>query len=153
MMLFDNFVIRKYYRTKEEIIRDGMPDTVEEMQAQIEARPSILGKVVEKPWAQAMMYSGRVNSEELEKLKAFRKELFGQYSENVPLADTSRVQNTPLFSSFAQPYAVEGSEDAKDGAFVDLPDHQKHWSYMPGQRLSGNILLKQTGDQNPVPKL
>ena len=70
-------------------------------------------------------------------LKDMRSFVFGELSQLIPNADSSRFPCVPLPQSAAQPYV--GSDEKGDG-FVDIPDTRKKWRYIPGQRLEGHMI-------------
>jgi hypothetical protein len=140
--LLDIFWINQYYRTKEELLRDGLPEgpeDVEEMQKQIAQRPNILDSILKSEWIQSMAVSGRIVSEDNIKLRDFRVEKYGKWSERVPAVDASRFPSVPLSNSFAQPYTARGGE-VKEGAYQDLPMESQKWTYVPGQKLEGRMI-------------
>jgi hypothetical protein len=141
--LLDVFWINQYYRTKEELLRDGLPEgpnDVEEMQKQIAQRPNILDPMLKSEWVQSMAVSGRIVSEDNIKLRDFREERYGKWSERVPAVDASRFPSVPLSNSFAQPYTAGGGEDVQGGDYQDLPMESQKWNYVPGQKLEGRMI-------------
>jgi hypothetical protein len=58
--LIDVFYLRKYYRTKEDLLRDGIPETTEEMKEDIASRPNILDPILKSSWVRKMGKSGRI---------------------------------------------------------------------------------------------
>jgi hypothetical protein len=147
----DACILHKYYRTKEDILRDGIPSTTEEMKVDIANRPNILHSLLKSSWVQTMGKSGRVVVEDNLKLRDFREETYGRFSERVPAVDTSRFPSIPLSSSFAQPFlAATGSTGeepppapaaaAGDDYYQDLPPEAQTWSYVPGQKLDGKMI-------------
>lgn len=58
--LVDIFFIKKYYRTKEDLIRDGIPETEAEMKEEIANRPFILDPLVKSGWVRQLGHSGRI---------------------------------------------------------------------------------------------
>jgi hypothetical protein len=140
--LLDVFWINQYYRTKEELLRDGLPEgpeDVEEMQKQIAERPNILDSILKSAWVQSMAVSGRIVSEDNIKLRDFREEQYGRWSERVPAVDASRFPSVPLSNSFAQPYTAFGGE-GNEGDYQDLPMESQKWTYVPGQKLEGRMI-------------
>jgi len=140
--LLDTFFIHKYYRTKEDLLRDGIPETTEEMKEDIARRPNILDPILKSSWVQKMGYAGRVVVEDNLKLQDFRELKYGKYCERVPAVDTSRFQCIPASSSRAQPYG-DGT-GAQEGEYKDLPEAAKKWTYVPGQKLEGVMVPVQT---------
>jgi hypothetical protein len=144
--LIDACILHKYYRTKEDILRDGIPSTTEEMKVDIANRPNILHNILKSSLVQTMGKSGRIVVEDNLKLRDFREETYGRFSERVPAVDTSRFPSIPLSSSFAQPFlvATTGEEPpapaAGDDYYQDLPPEAQTWSYVPGQKLDGKMI-------------
>ena len=58
--LLDVFFIQKYYRTSEQLLKDGIPETVEEMKEDIASRPNILTPILKSGWVRQMGKSGRI---------------------------------------------------------------------------------------------
>jgi hypothetical protein len=129
LKILDMMWIQKYYRTKEQLFADGLPTSVEEMKEDISSRPNILDSLLKSTWIREMGKSGRIVSEESMKLREFRKERYGKFSENVHY-NPSVFPSTPLPSSFAQPYSE----------YTDLPQESLTWSYIAGQKLEGNMI-------------
>jgi hypothetical protein len=153
--LIDILWIHKYYRTKEELLQDGIPETVEAMREDISERQHILKPILQADWVQAMVRKGRIVAEGNTKLKADREDRFGNWSERVPAFDTCRFPSIPLSSSFAQPYSSTGrppeewsatgtetGEQNQEGDYADLPAQNQRWSYLPGQYLEGDMIRK-----------
>lgn len=141
MKLLDVFWIRKYYRTRDELFRDGVPATTEEMNQDIASRPNILEPMLTASFVGQLAESGRVVVEDTLKLRDFRELLFGNYSEAIPSVDTTRFPSVPLSTSFAQPYGPVCGQ--KEGAYKDLPSESLSWTYIPGQKLSGEMIPKE----------
>ena len=138
--LLDICWIHKYYRTKEELFRDGIPDDIEDMQQDIANRPNIFYPILESTWVEAMALSGRVVAEDTIKLRDFREERYGAWSEAVPFIDTCRFPSVPqASSSYAQPLAP-CQEKAQPGDWIDLPQDQQRWEYVAGQKLEGPMI-------------
>lgn len=140
MKLLDMLWIRKYYRTRDELVRDGVPGTADEMKEDIESRPNILEPLLQTNMLEAMANTGRVVIEDNVKLRDFRKEFFGRYSEKIPLVDASRYPSVPLPSSYAQPRAQ--SQWSKDKDVVVGP-RRRNWTYAVGQKLHGSMIPQQ----------
>jgi len=152
--LIDSAWILPYYRTREQLLADGIPDTVEEMREDIMSRPNIFHPILVSKWVHEMGKSGRIVVEDNLKLQAAREARFGKYSESVPAVDSSRFASVPQSSSFAQPYVSPEQEtgDPKvEGSYQDLPPEKKKWYTVPGQKLSGNIIHQPSNTENPVP--
>lgn len=140
MKLLDMLWIRKYYRTREELVRDGVPGTADEMKEDIASRPNILEPLLQANMLEAMANRGRVVIEENVKLRDFREEFFGKYSEKIPLVDASRYPSVPLPSSHAQPRAQ--SPKSKDEDVIVGPG-PTNWTYAAGQKLHGSMIPQQ----------
>ena len=136
--LLDAFWIHTYYRTKEDLLRDGIPETTEDMKEDIAKRPNILDPILRSAWFHKTTLSGRIVIEDNLKLIAFRELLFGKYTELIPAIDTSRYPSVPDSSSFAQPYG-DGTGTRK-GDYVDIPPEDKKWSHAHGQKLTGKMV-------------
>lgn len=117
--LLDMYWIRRYYRTKEDLLRDGIPRTEEEMKEDIARRPNILDPILKSSWVVQMSKSGRVVVENNVKLRDFRQQRYGKYSEAIPAVDTSRYPSIPLPASFAQPYAQDDGGDDEENEDCD----------------------------------
>ena len=137
--LLDIFWIHQYYRTKEDLLRDGIPSKVEDMQKEIAERPNILKPIFQTKWVQSLARSGRIVSEQSIKLRDFREHRYGKWSERVPEVDTSRFPSVPNAASYAQPYASP-FDDPHEGDFKDLPPDAQNWCYIPGQKLEGDMI-------------
>jgi hypothetical protein len=142
--IIDHFWIRPYYRTKEDLVRDGIPSTTEEMKADILRRPNILDPILSSKWAYELGRSGRIVVEDNLKLKAARELHFGEYSETVPAVDSSRFASVPTSSSFAQPYmspdGLDGPSKKADDIYLDIQPDCKIWSTVRNQKLTGDII-------------
>lgn len=143
--IIDKIWVQPYYRTKEQLLADGIPESVEEMKAEIASRPNILDSILASAWVHEMGKSGRIVVEDNLKLQAAREAHYGPYSEAVPAVDVSRFASVPTSSSFAQPYTSlnnGGDERFKraEGCYEDVPSEKKIWSKVPGQKLQGNII-------------
>mmetsp|Transcript_2597 Transcript_2597/g.4194 ORF Transcript_2597/g.4194 Transcript_2597/m.4194 type:complete len:134 (-) Transcript_2597:15-416(-) len=128
MKLLDVLFIRKYYRTREDLLRDGVPSTTEEMKQDIASRPNILEPLLQSDFVERMANLGRVVVENNVKLRDFREEVFGKYTENIPYVDTSRYPSVPLPTSSAHP--------ADESSF----DNGAKWTYISGQKVFGNMI-------------
>lgn len=151
--LIDKVWIQPYYRTKEQLLADGIPDTVEEMKAEIANRPNILDPILTSKWVHEMGKSGRIVVEDNLKLQAAREARYGKYSESVPKVDASRFASVPNSSSFAQPYASNAGEDDGGNAeecYLDLSSDKKMWSKVPGQKLYGSIIPHPSNNTIPT---
>lgn len=144
--LIDKIWIQPYYRTREQLLEDGIPETVEQMKEEIANRPNILDPILTSKWVHEMGKSGRIVVEDNLKLQAVREARYGKYSEGVPTVDTSRFASVPNSASFAQPY-VENRDDGDqspttyiEGCYVDISSDKKIWSKVQGQKLYGNIV-------------
>jgi len=71
--IVDEIWIRPYYRTNEDLLRDGIPATTEEMKVDIGSRPNILDQILVSKWVYDMGKSGRIVVEENLKLQAARE--------------------------------------------------------------------------------
>ncbi|KAG7364176.1 C2 domain containing protein [Nitzschia inconspicua] len=141
MKFLDVFWIRKYYRTREELIRDGVPETADEMREDIASRPNILEPLLKSNLLETMSNRGRVVVEDSVKLRDFREEFFGKYSETIPLVDTSRFPSVPLPSSYACPRG----DRSKNNDLIEVvdADDTPSWTYVVGQKLFGNMIPQQ----------
>jgi hypothetical protein len=109
--VIDKIWVQPYYRTKEQLLADGIPETVEEMKEEIASKPNILENILTSKWVHEMGKSGRIVVEDNLKLQAARETHYGKYSEAVPAVDVSRFASVPTSSSFAQPYVpLNGGE-------------------------------------------
>lgn len=153
--VFDQLWIRPYYRTREDLIRDGIPTTTEEMKADILSRPNILDPILSSKWVYEMGKTGRIVVEDNVKLQAAREVRFGRYSESVPTVDSSRFASVPTPSSFAQPYAspsnLHGPVKGTVGSFVDIDPESKIWSKVPGQKLQGGMIPRPAASGTVLP--
>ncbi len=142
--IIDHIWIRPYYRTKEDLIRDGIPATTDEMKADILSRPNILDPILSSKWVYELGKAGRIVVEDNLKLQAAREVLYGKYSENIPAVDSSRYASVPTSASFAQPYSSPGGLDSivkdADGTYRDIMPDCKIWSHVPSQKLKGFII-------------
>lgn len=141
MKILDVLVIQKYYRTKEQILKDGLPTSEEEMKDNIASRPNFMESLLNSSWLRELGKSGRIVSEDAMKLRDFRKMKYGQFSELTP-ANPSIHPSIPLPTSFAQPYIHQSSSG--DGEYADLPEESLKWSYLAGQKLQGNMIYFET---------
>ena len=151
--LIDSTWILPYYRTREQLLADGIPETVEEMREDILSRPNIFYPILTSKWVHEMGKSGRIVVEDNLKLQAAREARFGKYSETVPAVDSSRFASVPQSSSFAQPYVSPGQENVTkvEGSYQDLSPETKKWYKVPGQKLCGNIIHQPSHTENSVP--
>lgn len=131
--------IRKYYRTHEDLVRDGVPETTKEMKDDIASRPNILEPLLRSSFVESMANTGRVVVEDNVKLRDFRQELYGKYSERIPQVDTTRFASVPMSTSFAQPFA-SSAKSAEEGDYVGLPKESQKWTYISGQKLEGTMI-------------
>lgn len=139
--VLDELWIRRYYRTREDLLRDGIPETTDGMKNDIANRPNILGPLLKSALLETMASTGRVVVEDNVKLRDFREQLFGKYTERVPHVDTSRFPSVPLSTSFAQPYYASDEKGvAEPGDYVDLPEKSQRWTCVPGQELEGTMI-------------
>ena len=142
--IIDELWIRRYYRTNEDLLRDGIPVTTEEMKADIWSRPNILDQILVSKWVYDMGKSGRIVVEENLKLQAARELHYGKFSESVPTADSSRYPSVPTTLSFAQAYGsledIDSPLKKVDGTYLDIPPDCKVWATVPSQKLHGDIL-------------
>ncbi len=142
--IVDEIWIRPYYRTNEDLLRDGIPATTEEMKVDIGSRPNILDQILVSKWVYDMGKSGRIVVEENLKLQAAREVHYGKFSESIPTADSSRYPSVPTSLSFAQPYASQEDLDSPlkkvDDIYLDILPNGKVWSTVPSQKLQGDIL-------------
>jgi hypothetical protein len=129
MKAIDVLYVHKWYKTKEELLSevDGGNDAV----------PSLpdFDAIIESEIFLNMGKSGRIVAENNLKLKAMREKMFGKYSERIPASDSSRFPSVPLPESTAEPY---------QGKSWGAP---KFWYHVPGQRLTGNMILERSKDQ------
>ena len=132
--LLDLFWIRKFYRTRETLIREGVPQTTEEMKEDIASRPNTLEPLLKSAALESMSNLGRVVVEDNVKLRDCREEYFGSFSEHIPLVDMSRFPSVPLPSSSAVPTN-----------HVFDPDKEQcvKWDYVAGQKLEGTMIPQQ----------
>lgn len=129
LKILDVLWIQQFYRTKKQLFADGLPTSEEEMKEEISSRPNILDSLLTSSWIREMGKSGRIVSEDNMKLREFRKEQYGKFSENVHY-NASVFPSTPLPSSFAQPYTE----------YKDLSQQSSTWSQIAGQKLEGNMI-------------
>ena len=142
--LLDMLWIHKYYRTTEDILRDGIPETVEEMQADIMSRPNILEPLLNSKLVESWSQMGRIVQEDNLKLRDVREKRYGKWSEAVPPYDGSRFPSVPFEeTSYAQPYA-KSPKSAKEGDYVDLPRKSLKVHYIAGQKLDGDMIPQPT---------
>ncbi|KAL3910394.1 MAG: hypothetical protein SGILL_007707, partial [Bacillariaceae sp.] len=132
--LLDLLYIRKFYRTREALIREGVPQTTEEMKEDIASRPNILEPLLKSTALEKMSNLGRVVVEDNVKLRDYREEYFGSFSEHIPLFDTSRYPSVPLPSSSAVP---------SDHVFDPDKEESVKWDYVAGQKIAGSMIPKQ----------
>ena len=138
--IWDRLFIRRYYRTRDELFRDGVPESAEEMKKEISGRPNILEPLLSSRFVGQLAESGRVVVEKSIKLRDFREVMFGNFSESIPPVDNLRYPSTPLPSSFAEPY-YDSSDGLEKGVGDEQRDNQSLvWTYVPGQKLSGNMI-------------
>jgi hypothetical protein len=133
MKFVDIAIFRKYYRTREELVRDGVPDTTEKMKDDIANRPNILDSLLTSNFLESMTNTGRVIIEDNVKLRDYREEVFGKFTESIPLLDTSRFPSTPLPSSFAHPIDKYSSD-------MTSKQSGETWTYTSGQKLKGTMI-------------
>jgi hypothetical protein len=128
MKAVDVLYVHKWYKTKEELLSevDGGNDAVTNL-------PDF-DAIIESEIFLNMGKSGRIVAENNLKLKAMREKLFGKYSERIPASDSSRFPSVPLPESTAEPY---------QGKSWGAP---KFWYHVPGQRLTGNMILERSKD-------
>ncbi len=149
----DRIWILRYYRTTEQLLSDGIPETMEEMKQEIASRTNILDLILTSKWVHDMGRSGRIVVEENLKLQAAREARYGKYSESVPAVDSSRFASVPASSSSAQPYlsAKSGNGNDVEGWYKDISAEKKNWSKVPGQRLHGSIIHQPSNFADSVP--
>jgi hypothetical protein len=143
--VIDRIWVQPYYRTKDQLLADGIPETVEGMKEEIESKPNILGNFLSSKWVHEMGKSGRVVVEDNLKLQAAREAYYGKYSETVPAVDVSRFASVPTCSSIAQPYVSLGGGDESVKSvdcYQDIATDKKIWSKVPGQKLFGSMIPK-----------
>lgn len=58
--LVDELYIRKYYRTKEDLLRDGIPESSEAMKEDIANRLNIFDPMLKSSWVRSLGTSGRI---------------------------------------------------------------------------------------------
>ena len=146
--IWDRLFIRRYYRTRDELLRDGVPESPESMKKEISGRPNILEPLLSAQFVGQLAESGRVVVEKNIKLRDFREAIFGNFSESIPPVDNMRYPSTPLPSSFAKPYY-----DSSDGLEKGVGDGERDdqslvWTYIPGQKLSGDMIPKRVTKEN-----
>jgi hypothetical protein len=139
LKVLDMMWIRTYYRTVEDLLLDGVPETTEAMKDEIASRPNILEPLLKSSFLESMAHSGRVVVEENVKLRDFRAEIFGKFTERIPQVDTARFPSVPMSTSYAQPYASDENQ-AGEGDYVDLPIESRRWTYVSGQELRGTMI-------------
>mmetsp|Transcript_116137 Transcript_116137/g.335412 ORF Transcript_116137/g.335412 Transcript_116137/m.335412 type:complete len:332 (-) Transcript_116137:1155-2150(-) len=150
--IIDCIWIHPYYRTKEELLEDGIPETVEEMKEEIESRPNILDSILSSKFLHELGKSGRIVVEDNLKLQAAREARYGKFSESVPNIDASRFASVPAPSSIAQPYNLEdGTAAGNDRYYNDISPEAKIWSRVPGQKLYGSIIHKPSSAEATLP--
>jgi hypothetical protein len=135
MKLLDVWWIRRYYRTRDELLRDGVPETTDAMKEDIASRPNILEPLLQAKWLETMANRGRVVIEDNVKLRDFRKEVFGKYSENIPLFDFSRYPSIPLPTSYARPSVIASKDQG-----TAVSEEATCWTSVCGQRLYGTMI-------------
>ena len=146
--LWDRLFIRRYYRTRDELFRDGVPESPESMKKEISDRPNILEPLLSSRFVGQLAESGRVVVEKNIKLRDFREVMFGDFSESIPPVDNLRYPSTPLPSSFAEPY-YDSSDGLENGVGDEERDNQSLvWTYVPGQKLSGNMIPHRATKEN-----
>lgn len=126
--LLDTMYIEKYYRTEEQLLIDGLPQDIDAMRNDIASRPNIFDWAVDTPWVRETLKFGRIVAEDTIKLRDFRSEKYGRFSEFT--TRPSGFPSIPLSRSFAKPYASE----------KDVPPESLTWSYIPGQKLEGSMI-------------
>jgi len=155
--IIDELWIRPYYRTKEDLMRDGIPTTTEEMKADIQSRPNILDPILSSKWVHEMGKSGRIVVEENLKLQAARELHYGKYSESIPGVDSSRYASVPASSSFSVPYMVQEDMIDQDpikpakGTYVDVLQSRKIWSFLSSQSLHGDMIPQAAKAEESLP--
>lgn len=153
--LIDNTWVMPYYRTREQLLEDGIPETIEEMKQDIATRTNILDSILMSRWVHEMGKSGRIVVEDNLKLQAAREARYGKYSESVPAVDSSRFASFPSSSSFAQPYVsskpLDPAANSVEKGYHDISADRKIWSKVSGQRLHGNIIHQPTTLGSSVP--
>lgn len=152
MKLVDIFLFHPFYNTREELEADPSHDGWE------------LERLLESEALEKMGEAARLAAEEALKLKDMRSHRFGDLSQLIPAADSSRFPSVPLAASSAQPYlgpaqaaAAKDGDDNKTAdennettkGFRDLPPEQKNWTYVPGQRLEGHMIHRHVKTVNP----
>ena len=127
MKVVDIMLIHPYYRDREEL----------------EANPQFgetnLDAILESENLQQMVKKGRIAGEEALKLKDMREYKFGKYAHRIPPVDNQRKPNIPLPESTARPYLGPAGDVTK--GFVDVEPEKVSWCYVPGQQLSGTMVL------------
>ena len=142
--LLDTLWIHKYYRTTEDLLRDGIPETLEEMQADIMTRPNIMEPLLNSKLVKRWGQLGRIVQEDNLKLRDIREKRFGKWSELVPPYDASRFPSVPFEeTSYAQRYATS-DESAREGDYIDLPRSELTVHYIAGQKLDGDMIPQPT---------
>lgn len=136
MKLLDVYLVHRWFKTSDELMKIvqscGTPD------------PDLpdFEQLLESEVFLNMSKSGRVIGENAIKLKDMREHIFGQYSEVVPVVDSSRYPSVPLPSSSARPWLVDYE-----------PLVTKQESHVPGQELSGSMVLKVAASEEEMPLL
>lgn len=126
--IIDRYFIREYYRTEEQLLKAKRKlSSTDEMEREISGRKNILDWLKNVQWVNDAMNSGRVNQEDNMKLRDFRRQKYGFFSENIHYR-ASVHPSIPLPSSFAYPYGTENESTTK------------RWSYIPGQKLQGCLI-------------
>jgi hypothetical protein len=136
MKLVDVWWVRKYYRTRDELLRHGVPETTDEMKEDIASRPNILEPLLQANWLETMANRGRIVIEENVKLRDFREKFFGKYSENLPLFDFSRYPNIPLSTSYARPSDIATNDKFNNA----VSENSTCWTSVYGQKLHGEMI-------------
>jgi hypothetical protein len=131
--LLDLLWIHKFYRTRDALVREGVPQTSQEMKEDIASRPNILEPLLHLTALKKMSSLGRVVVEDSVKLRDFREVYFGSFSELIPLFDTSRFPSIPLPTSSALPCKKVFDPDAEP----------VKWDYVAGQKLDGAMIPQQ----------
>jgi hypothetical protein len=138
MKFMDVWWIRKYFRTRDDLLRDGVPETTNKMKEDIARRPNILEPLLQANWLEIMANRGRVVIEDNVKLRDFREEFFGKYSEKIPLFDFSRYPSIPLPSSYARPSPIASKDQVKA-----VREESTCWTSVCGQQLDGCMIPQQ----------
>jgi hypothetical protein len=141
MKFVDMYWVHPVYQTKEElqqmISQAKEEETIESLSKRLPL-PDFDSLLASKTFRQ-LSYSGRVNAENLYKLKAMRCFLFGEYSDMIPIRDPSGQVTIPLPAS--QATSRKEQQKHQQQQQQQQSNEKDIWYHVHGQELHGNMIM------------